>query len=147
MSKILIVEDDANISRYLSAMLLSDGHISLAADSAERAWAYLRAEPDIALLVLDHNLGHDGVTGLSFLTAVRASETHRDLPVIVCTGETKTQTVSSFLDQRVSSFIKKPFQPQRLLADINRVLKEEQAKKARARPREDPPPRLIRSRD
>lgn len=146
MSKILIVEDDANISRYLSAMLLSDGHTSLVADSAERAWGYLQAETDIELLVLDHNLGHDDVTGLSFLTAVRASVAHRDLPVIVCSGEAKPATVKGFLDQRVSSFIKKPFQPQRLLADINRVLKNEQAK-VRARTQEDPPPRLIRSRE
>jgi len=144
MSKILIVEDDANISRYLSAMLLSDGHLSLVADSAEKAWAHLQAEPDIALLVLDHNLGHDDLTGLGFLTAVRASVAFRELPVIVCSGEAKPATVTGFLEQRVSGFIKKPFQPQRLLADINRVLKEEQAK-ARARQPEAPPPRLIRS--
>lgn len=146
MSKILIVEDDANISRYLSAMLLSDGHTTVVADSTERAWARLQAEPDIALLVLDHNLGHDDVTGLSFLTAVRASVAHRDMPVIVCSGEAKPATVSGFLAQRISGFIKKPFQPQRLLGDINRVLKEEQAK-ARARMPEVPPPRLIRSRE
>ena len=147
MSKILIVEDDANISRYLSAMLLSDGHTSLVADSAERAWAYLQAETDITLLVLDHNLGHDDeVTGLSFLTKLRASEAYRNIPVVVCSGEAKPETVKGFLAQRVSGFVKKPFQPQRLLADINRVLKEEQAKAAARRP-EEPPPRLIRSRE
>lgn len=146
MSKILIVEDDANISRYLSAMLLSDGHLSLVADSAEKAWANLRAEPDIELLVLDHNLGHDDVTGLGFLTALRGSPAHRELPVIVCSGEAKPETVGGFLKQRISGFIKKPFQPQRLLADINKVLKETQAKARAAQP-EEPPPRLIRSRE
>lgn len=146
MSKILIVEDDANISRYLSAMLLSDGHISLVADSAEKAWGMLQAEPDIALLVLDHNLGHDDVTGLGFLTAVRAAVAYQELPVIVCSGEAKPATVTGFLEQRISGFIKKPFQPQRLLADINRVLKEQQAKTRMQQPA-GPPPRLIRSRD
>jgi DNA-binding NtrC family response regulator len=147
MSKILIVEDDANISRYLSAMLLSDGHLSLVADSAEKAWTSLQTESDIALLVLDHNLGPDDVTGLGFLTAVRGSVAYRELPVIVCSGDAKPETVTGFLAQRVAGFIKKPFQPQRLLADINRVLKEEEAKKASSRPPDSPPPRLIRSRD
>ncbi len=146
MSKILIVEDDANISRYLSSMLLSDGHLSIVADSAEKAWPHLHAEPDIALLVLDHNLGTDDVTGLGFLTALRASFAHRELPVIVCSGEAKPETVAGFLAQRISGFIKKPFQPQRLLADINKVLKEATAKTRAARPVE-PTPRLIRSRE
>ena len=146
MSKILIVEDDANISRYLSAMLLSDGHLSLVADSADKAWGHLQAAPDIDLLVLDHNLGHNDVTGLGFLATVRASVAHRDLPVIVCSGEAKPETVAGFLAQRVSGFIKKPFQPQRLLGDINRVLRESQAK-VRAPQVDAPAPRLIRSRE
>ena len=146
MSKILIVEDDSNISRYLSAMLLSDGHLSLVADSADQAWEYLKAENDIALLVLDHNLGHNDVTGLGFLTAVRAAVRYRELPVIVCSGEAKPETVAGFLTQNIAGFIKKPFQPQRLLADINRVLKEAQSK-AQAPKLDAAPPRLIRSRE
>jgi DNA-binding NtrC family response regulator len=122
MAKILIVEDDTNISSYLATVILSTGHSSLAVDSAEKAQALLASDQEIALLILDHHLGNGTPTGLALLTAIRNSALYRHLPVIVCSGDTKSAAVSGFLALNIVDFMRKPFRPERLFSSISRVL-------------------------
>lgn len=143
MATILVVEDDPGISRYLSTMLVYDGHVVLTASTAERARELLRVEPGIALLMLDHNLGKDTATGLALLVAVRRAPGHARLPVIVCTGECKPDVLNRFLAHSIAAFIKKPFHPQRLMAEVHRVLDEAAAKERSLR--REPAPHVIRS--
>jgi DNA-binding NtrC family response regulator len=144
MAKILIVEDDAAISRYLGTMLVSDGNIALSADSPARAWQHLHAERDIKLVMIDHHLGPDeDANGLNLLADLRSSPAHRDIPVIVCTGETKPEIVTGFVQHKVAAFIRKPFQPQRLMADVRRVLYDAAARERAASTAA--PPKLIKS--
>lgn len=145
MATILVVEDDPLLSHYVGTMLTFDGHVALTASSAERAQGHLRGETGIDLLMLDHNLGRDGVSGLGLLVALRKSARHATLPVIVCTGECRPDVLNRFLPHRIAGFIRKPFHPQRLMADVHRVL-EESAARDRAQ-RQEAPPKLIRSRD
>jgi CheY-like chemotaxis protein len=124
MSRILIVEDDPNIVSFLTTILLGAGYICLAASSTQRARALLETESDIALLLLDQNLteaDHDD-NGLSFLKELRSHPRFSRMPVIICSGDSRTAVVNGFLGQRISGFVKKPFRPERLLADVQRVL-------------------------
>ncbi len=122
MPKILIVEDDKNIVTYLTTILLGAGYICLTAPCTERARALLETEPGVSLVLLDQNLGEGSESGLALLTALRQLPKFQRIPVIICTGDSRTAVVTGFLGQRIASFIKKPFRPERLLSDVQRVL-------------------------
>ena len=122
MPKILIVEDDRNIASFLSTILLGAGYLCVTASSADRARALLESEHGIGLVLLDQNLGEGSTSGLALLTALRQTPNFQSIPVIICTGDTRPIVVTGFLGQRIAGFIKKPFRPERLLSDVQRVL-------------------------
>lgn len=122
MPKILIVEDDKNIASFLSTILLGAGYLCVAASTADRARALLDSEPEIALVLLDQNLGEGSQSGLSLLTALRQAPKYQHLPVIVCSGDSRPSVVTGFLGQRVVGFLRKPFRADRMLSDVQRAL-------------------------
>ncbi len=124
MAKIIVVEDDPKIMGFITTVLLSAGHEPLTADNGARGREILRAEPDIDLAIFDQHLDEKGDTGLSLLEDVRKHPALATLPVIVCSGDTQPQAVRSFLALKIAAFVKKPFKPERLLADVERVLLE-----------------------
>jgi DNA-binding NtrC family response regulator len=122
MPKILIVEDDPNVVSFLTTILLGAGYTCLVASSAAKARGLLDSERGIGLVLLDQNLGEDSDTGLALLTDLRQQPKFQNIPVIICTGDTRTAVVSGFLGQRIASFLKKPFRPERLLGDVEKAL-------------------------
>lgn len=122
MSKILIVEDDKNIANFLSTILLGAGYLCVAASSATAARSLLDSETEISLVILDQNLGEDSESGLALLIALRRMPKFQHIPVIICTGDSRTAVVTGFLGQRIAGFVKKPFRMDRLLSDVQRVL-------------------------
>lgn len=125
MAKILIVEDDRNVVSFLTTILLGAGHTCVTASSAVNAHELLKSERDIGLVLLDQNLGENSDTGLMLLKSLRQLPKFQGVPVIICSGDSRTAVVSSFIGQRIAGFLKKPFRPERLLADIQRVLGQE----------------------
>jgi len=122
MTKILIVDDDPNVVSFLTTILLGAGYTCLVASSATKARTLLDSEKGVGLVLLDQNLGEGSDTGLGLLTALRQDSRFQGIPVIICTGDTRTAVVSGFLGQRIASFLKKPFRPERLLVDVDRAL-------------------------
>src|SRR5580692_1787091 len=123
MAKILIVDDDPAIASCISTLLIQALHTPVAVDSLARAREVLESDPEIALLVLDNQFSlHE--TGISFLTYLRRYSNHRTLPVVVCSGDTKPESVTGFASLSISAFVVKPFKPTRLLAEVERVLQK-----------------------
>ena len=122
MPKILIVDDDPNVVSFLTTILLGTGYSCVVATSAAKARTLLEAEHGIGLVLLDQNLGEESDTGLALLMDLRQQPKFLNVPVIICTGDTRTAVVSGFLGQRIASFLKKPFRPERLLSDVERAL-------------------------
>jgi CheY-like chemotaxis protein len=121
MPKILIVDDDEKVADYISNCLTAHGHTCVKASSARDAHMRLAVEGGVALLVLDHMLGA-GENGLGLLAEIRAAQATRGLPTLVCSGEARPEIVQAFASLRVSGFIKKPFRPERLAAEVDRAL-------------------------
>jgi len=120
MATILILDDDEPIVVFLSEILLAVGHLVISANTAARAREVLGSERNISLLILDHHL--EGESGLQLLTELRQSARFRSLPVIVCSGDAKPESVKGFLSLQIASFIVKPFTAQRILGEIEHVL-------------------------
>ena len=81
--RILIVDDEADVRRYLAAALEDEGFEVVSAADAEEGAAVLRADrPDLVCL----DLVLPGRTGLSLYRELRTTPEWRDVPVIVITG-------------------------------------------------------------
>ena len=120
MARILIVDDEEPIVTQQTLLLSAVGHLVTAAYSADQALEILESERMFSLLILDQHLGPK--SGLQFLTELRDSERYRTLPVIVCSGDSQATAVTSFLPLQIAGFIVKPYQTDRFIAEIDRVL-------------------------
>ena len=101
--KILLVEDDANISNLIAAMLEATGYQVLLAESCSMAkLLYFSYLPD--LIILD--LGLPDMDGMELLHFVRKSAL---TPVIVLSARTKEEDKVAALDSGANDYVTKPF--------------------------------------
>jgi len=103
--RILFVDDDP-ILREFAVVNLSSEHASVdtAPDGAAALAAIEAQAPDIMLLDLEMPT----LDGFAVLKALRASEKHRDLPVIVVTGREDVEAVDRAFGAGATSFVVKP---------------------------------------
>lgn len=115
--RILIIEDDASIRRFLAMTLAFEGFISDQASSAKEGFSYLDKEP-IDLILLD--LGLPDMNGITFLERLRITSS---IPVIIVSaihdGGDKVQALNTGADD----YITKPFDTKELIARIHANLR------------------------
>ena len=123
---ILIVEDDATISRFLELELQHAGFgVRRTADGADALSEISKKQPD--LLILDLML--PGMDGIELAKKVRTDG--RDIPILVLTARVETQDVVEGFDAGADDYLRKPFEIPELMSRVNALLK-------RARPSESP---------
>jgi two-component system CheB/CheR fusion protein len=89
---VLIVEDDPEVRDLLDLMLKDDGcHTATAPDGLAALDLVARGKIQPDLILTDYNLPN-GMGGLQVVTKLRA-QLHRDVPVIVLTGDISTETL------------------------------------------------------
>ncbi|WP_375292960.1 response regulator [Ensifer sp. ENS06] len=115
--KILIVEDDAEISNLLALTVQESGMIPTIAAAGNVMQALLR-DNDFDLIVLDVML--PGEDGLSICRRIRSEET---TPIILLTalGEEVDRIVG--LEVGADDYITKPFSPREVVARIRSILR------------------------
>jgi len=121
MAKILIIEDEADVTKVLRKRLEDNGHETLAAqDAHEGAEQARRVKPD--LILLDLRLPAGG--GLSILRNLKMSSETRDIPVIVITGLKREEVKDFAMREGAAGYIEKPYEPQELLDTIRGILEK-----------------------
>lgn len=116
MSKILIVEDDSDISNMLRELLSPHYSISQAFSGTEAVMCAEREEFDLILL----DLMLPGLTGEEVLERVRAQG---NVPVIAVSAKDDKSTKVGLLKSGVDDFIGKPFDNDELMARIEALLR------------------------
>lgn len=115
--KILLVEDEANISNLVAAMLEATGYQVLLAESCSIAKLLFASYlPD--LIILD--LGLPDMDGMELLRFVRKDSL---TPVIVLSARTEENDKVSALDSGANDYVTKPFGSAELLARVRTVLR------------------------
>ncbi len=115
--KILLVEDDENISNLVTAMLEATGYQVLLAESCAMAKLLFSSYlPD--LIILD--LGLPDMDGMELLHFVRKSSL---TPIIVLSARTEEYDKVSALDSGANDYITKPFGSAELLARVRTALR------------------------
>jgi CheY-like chemotaxis protein len=108
---VLVVEDDAGLRAYLSAILEEHGYRVIAAGSGEEALQALAGERAM-LAVLD--VGLPGMDG--FAVAEHLAE---DVPVIVVTGDPLRAKMRAFGRQKKLMILAKPITPDQFEAAVS----------------------------
>ncbi|MBQ8679570.1 MAG: response regulator transcription factor [Treponema sp.] len=124
MAKILIVEDDKELSHITELELTHEGFsVVMAADGREGFEKIQGENPDLVLL----DVMLPRLSGLEILRKVR-NELNSDLPIILVTARGETIDKVDGLNSGADDYIAKPFKIEELLARMKAVLRRTQKK-------------------
>ena len=116
--RILVVEDEPNLSAQLKDRLVAEGYIvDLAADGEEGL--YFGREYDYDAAVVD--LGLPKLDGMDLIAELRRE--NRDFPVLVLTARGNWQDKVEGLEAGADDYLTKPFQTEELLARLNALMR------------------------
>ena len=110
--RILVVDDEPQITRVLRTSLVSNGHeVTVAQDGAEAMELFLRAQPELVIT----DLAMPGMDGIQLTRAIRERS---PVPVIVLSVRSQDSQKVAALDEGADDYITKPFSIQELLARV-----------------------------
>ena len=115
--KVLVVEDEQNISNFISTVLTANDFDVLVAQTGAEAVSMITSHcPD--LIILD--LGLPDMDGINILKEVRSWSS---LPIIVVSARTNEHDKVMALDLGADDYIEKPFGTSELLARIRTAIR------------------------
>lgn len=115
--KVLIVEDDRNISSFIQTILEANGYQVLSAERCQQGLLVFSSHiPDLVML----DLGLPDLDGLEFIRQVRQISM---VPILVLSARTDEYDKVSALDLGANDYITKPFGTAELLARVRAALR------------------------
>ena len=115
--RVLLVEDDAAISRFSRAMLFESGYWVDTAADGHAGWEALHSNC-YDLLITDNNMPK--LTGLELVKKLRSAR--MSLPVIMASGSFGVDEWNRNRSLNINAIVPKPFTGDQLLATVNQVL-------------------------
>ena len=117
-SRILVVDDEADIRRLLQEILSEEGHdVEVAADAAQARASRARTAPDLVLLDI-WMPDTDGIT----LLREWSNDARNDCPVVMMSGHGTVETAVEATRLGAFDFIEKPLSLAKLLPTVKRAL-------------------------
>ena len=122
--KILVIEDEKSIARFISTILTANGYEAMRAASGAEAMSMISSHcPDLVIL----DLGLPDMDGLDILRQLRSWST---LPVVVVSARSHEQDKVSALDLGADDYLTKPFEPKELLACVRMLTRRQPEQRA-----------------
>ena len=110
--RILIVDDEPQITRVLRTSLQSNGHeVTVAQDGVDALDKFLKAQPELVIT----DLAMPGMDGIELTKEIRQRS---QVPVIVLSVRSQDAAKVAALDEGADDYITKPFSIQELLARV-----------------------------
>ena len=117
--KILIIEDELHVVKFLKNIFEDNGYETLAAPDGEEGWNLLKEHrPD--LITLDLQMPHE--RGTKFFQRFRKDEDFEVIPIIVISGQASPHR--AIQPSKVAAIVSKPFEPEDLLETVKSVIGE-----------------------
>ncbi|MGH9734356.1 MAG: response regulator [Candidatus Acidiferrales bacterium] len=121
MPKILVVEDNQASREMISRRLKGKGFSVVAAEDGEQGYALARSEsPDVILM----DISLPGINGWQVIELLKSEPGTRDIPLIVLTAHALVNDRARADEIGCDGYFSKPFDFQRLLESIGRLLTE-----------------------
>jgi DNA-binding response OmpR family regulator len=116
---VLVADDDEDILALVSFRLDRAGYEVLSATDGEQALAtILHSQPDLAVL----DVRMPKMTGMDVVKGVRDADKVNRMPIILLSASVLDENISRGFELGADDYIKKPFNPQELLARIQAIL-------------------------
>jgi DNA-binding response OmpR family regulator len=116
-SRVVVIEDDAELAELLRMYLSKEGLTTTVCETAEEGLAVMRAE-GADCVILDINL--PGMDGFEFLQALRKAD---PVPVIIVSAREADEDIIMGLGIGADEFVTKPFTPRVLVARVRAILR------------------------
>ncbi len=121
--RILVVDDDREIVRLLSAYLEQSNYKVLTAYDGETALHILRRErPDLVIL----DLMLPDRDGWDVTRIIRSDPTLKNIPIVMLTARVEDQDKIVGLELGADDYVTKPFNPREVMARVRAVLRRAQ---------------------
>jgi phosphate regulon transcriptional regulator PhoB len=118
--KILVVEDDSNISKLIAYNLEKTGYECASALTGEEALEALKKH-DVQCVVLDIML--PGMDGLEFCRTLKQDPKFKNIPIIMLTAKGEEVDRIVGLELGADDYMVKPFSPRELVLRIKAILR------------------------
>jgi len=122
--RVLVVDDEHDVLTVLRLALSTQYEVVEAHDGLDALEKLDRAEPDFVVLDVMMPL----MDGYETCRAIRNSAKSRDLPVLFLSAKRTTQAIKEGYGAGANLYLTKPFDPQRLVRNIDQYLQENHAK-------------------
>ena len=120
MARILAVDDSAAMRQMVDLTLRSAGHDVLSAVDGVDALRKANSGEPVDLVITDVNMPN--MDGLMLVRELRLLPQYRGVPLLVLTTEASTERKQEGRAAGATGWIVKPFDPDRLLATVDKVL-------------------------
>lgn len=120
MAKILAVDDSASMRQMVSFTLKGAGHDVFEAQDGVDALNVAKGQSGFDLVISDINMPN--MDGISLIKELRALPAFKFTPILMLTTESGVDKKSEGKAAGATGWIVKPFNPDQLLATINKVL-------------------------
>jgi DNA-binding response OmpR family regulator len=118
--RILVVEDNEHAAFLMRFLLERAGYeVCLSPDGRDALQKLTTIEP-VDLVVLDLMLPY--LSGYQILIEARKNPRWLDVPIVVVTARTLEMDAVRALESGANDFVRKPYQPEELLARIKRAI-------------------------
>ena len=144
MKKVLVLEDEANIRRFVVINLKRAGYETIEAGDGEEALAQIRANPDIKVALLDIMLPGD-MDGFEVCRRIRAG--NEQIGIIMLTARTQEMDKVTGLMTGADDYVTKPFSPAELTARVDALYRRSGGEAVRDADELRQPPFLLNTRN
>ena len=123
MTKILIVDDSATMRKIIARVLRQadfKADTVLEASNGVEGLQRLISDPDIQLILSDINMPE--MNGIDFVKAVRSKHDSDAIPMVMITTEGGDAMVQNAMDSGANGYVTKPFTPESIRAELDKVL-------------------------
>jgi DNA-binding NtrC family response regulator len=120
-TRILVVDDDADLARFVVEVLADAGHIVSAVHSGAEAMRHLEAE-SCELVITDVRM--PGMSGLELVAWIKQFDPR--IAVLAVTAYGTIETAVQAIRAGAADYIPKPFEPDALLLAVDKCLRERQ---------------------
>lgn len=117
--KILVVDDSASMREVISSTLQAEGYDTVQAGDGRDALGKMEGGR-FNLIISDVNMPN--MDGITFLREVKSMAAHRFTPVVMLTTESQEDRKEQGRAAGAKAWIIKPFQPQQLLAAVQKLM-------------------------
>jgi two-component system, NtrC family, sensor kinase len=118
-AKILVIDDEASIGTFLKQVLIKEGHEVETIENAHKALAKIKNE-EYDLILMDIRM--PGMSGIKLYHHIKKIKPVLSERILFITGDIMGAETGDFLKSTKARYIKKPFDINNLMEEINGVL-------------------------